>query len=95
MARFMCESYPIGIERNQLAATVDNAREIAAEMRAAGVLVNLLSSTFVPADEALFCVVEAPSDAEVISLGKRSGLQFAHVVEAFDVSTEAQTSRRE
>ena len=91
----MCESYPIGIERNQLAATVDNAREIAAEMRAAGVLVNLLSSTFVPADDALFCVVEAPSDAEVISLGKRSGLHFAHVVEAFDVSTEAQTSTRE
>jgi hypothetical protein len=91
----MCESYPIGSERKHLAATVDNARDIAAEMRAAGVRVSLLSSTFVPADDALFCLFEAPSDAVVIALGRRSGLQFAHVVEAVDLSTEPRISRKE
>ena len=84
----------MGSKPKQLAATVDSAREIAAEMRAAGSEVSLLSSTFVPADEALFCLFEAPSAAVVIALGQRSGLGFAHVVEAVDVGLEARTSQR-
>jgi hypothetical protein len=93
MARFLGESYPVGSKPEQLAATVDSAREIAAELRAAGSDVSLLSSTFVPAEEALFCLFEAPSAAVVITLGQRSGLLFAHVVEAFDVGLEARTAR--
>jgi hypothetical protein len=94
MARFLGESYPIGCEPKQLVATIDDARQIAAEMRAAGSEVSLLSSTFVPAEEALFCLFEAPSAAVVLTLGQRSGLRFAHVVEAVDVSSEALTSKR-
>jgi Protein of unknown function (DUF4242) len=91
---FLGESYPIGCEPKQLVATIEDAREIAAEMRAAGSEVSLLSSTFVPAEEALFCLFEAPSAAVVFTLGERSGLRFAHVVEALDVGLEALASRR-
>jgi hypothetical protein len=94
MARFLGESYPVGLEQNKLAATVDAARRVAAEMRASGREVSLISSTFVPKEEALFCLFEAQSAADVVTLGQRAGLRFAHVVEAFDAGSETPTHNR-
>lgn len=94
MARFLGESYPVGLGHVELSATVDSAREVAAEMRASGRDVSLLSSTFVPEEDALFCLFEAPSAADVVTLGQRAGLRFAHVVEAFDPGSESSTQTR-
>ena len=94
MARFLGESYPVGSGQQELAATIDSAQKVAADMRAAGCELSLLSSTFVPAEEALFCLFEAPSAADVVELGQRAGLRFAHVVEAFDAGSEAPTQTR-
>jgi Protein of unknown function (DUF4242) len=39
-----------------------------------------VSCTFVPSEEVLMCVVRAPSEADVRSLGRDAGLPFDHIV---------------
>jgi hypothetical protein len=85
MPRFIGESYPVGVGRKTLTAAAHRARLVAAEMRTEGSAVRFLKSTFVPAEEALICLVDAPSADVVMELGRRAGLPLDRVVEAVDL----------
>ncbi len=86
MPRFLGESYPVGVGRKTLSAAARRARVVAAEMRAEGSEVRFVKSTFVPTEEALICLVDAPSAEVVTELGRRAGLPIERVVEAVGLS---------
>ena len=85
MPRFLGESYPVGVGRKTLLAAARKARVVAAEMRAEGSEVRFVKSTFVPTEEALICLVDAPSAEVVTELGRRAGLPIQRVVEAVEL----------
>ncbi len=89
MPRFLGESYPVGVARKTLAAAARRARLVAAEMRAEGSEVRFLKSTFVPTEEALICLVDAPSAEVVTELGRRAGLPLERVVEAVELGSDS------
>jgi hypothetical protein len=100
MPRFLGESYPVGIGRKALTAATRKALLVAAEMRSEGSDVRFVKSTFVPAEDALICLFDAPSAELVIELGRRAGLPIERVVEAVELAahdaakTTAATGRR-
>jgi len=86
MPRFLGEGYPVGIGRKALTAAARRARVVAAEMRAEGSQVRFVKSTFLPAEDALICLFDAPSADVVKELGRRAGLPIERVVEAVGLS---------
>lgn len=89
MPLFLGESYPVGIGRKTLTAAARRARLIAAEMRAEGSQVRFVKSTFVPKDDALFCLFQAPSADLVLELGRRAGLPIERVVDAVELASQS------
>ena len=65
-------------------------REAVARLAAAGVAVRLLGSTIVPVDEALLCLIDAPSEAVVRLISDQSGVSFERV----SLAVAGPTSRR-
>jgi hypothetical protein len=65
-----------------LTAAARRARLVAAEMRAEGSQVRFVKSTFVPVEDALICLFDAPSAYLVRELARRAGLPIERVVEA-------------
>ena len=61
---------------------------VAAEMRAEGSEVRFVKSTFVPTEEALICLVDAPSAEVVTELGRRAGLPIERIVEAVELGSD-------
>ena len=88
MPRFLGESYPVGVGRKTLSAAARRARVVAAEMRAEGSEVRFVKSTFVPTEEALICLVDAPSAEVVTELGRRAGLPIERIVEAVELGSD-------
>lgn len=94
MPRFVGESYPVGVGRKTLVAASRRARLVAVEMRAEGREVRFLKSTYVPDEEALICLVDAPSAEVVMELGRRAGLPLERVAEAVDLGSRNAKPRR-
>lgn len=88
MARFIVESYPVGLSARQLAAATERAHDVTAQMRVDGIEVQLLQSILVPAEESLFCLFEAPSRELVEEVVSRAGLPRERVVEAVEVGAK-------
>ncbi len=88
MPRFLGESYPVGVGRKTLTAAARRARLVAADMRAEGSDVRFVKSTFVPAEDALICLFDAPSADLVMELGRRAGLPIERVVEAVELGSQ-------
>ena len=65
-----------------MTAAARRARLVAAEMRAEGSQVRFVKSTFVPVEDALICLFDAPSADLVRELARRAGLPIERVVEA-------------
>jgi uncharacterized protein DUF4242 len=93
MPRFLGESYPVGVGRKALTAATRRARLVAAEMRAVGNEVRFVKSTYVPAEDALMCLFDAPSAEVVRELGRRAGLPIERVVEAVELAPQSGTNR--
>lgn len=94
MPRFLAESYPVGVGRKTLTDAARKARLIAAEMRAEGRRMRFVKSTFVPAEDTLLCLFDAPSAELVVELGRRAGLPLERVVEAIELGSRSPRSPR-
>jgi hypothetical protein len=79
MPRFLVESYVAP----SLAAVAD-ARQRARLTEELGEGVGYVHTTFVPSDETVLHVFDAPSEEELDEAGRRAGLQFDRIVEVVD-----------
>ena len=81
MPSYLVESY--------LAATpaaADDARERARRTEELGIGVRYVRTTFLPGDETILHLFEAPSVSALDEAGRRAALQFERIVEAVDGS---------
>ncbi len=85
----MVESYPVGLNAAQLTAAGQRAAALAERMRLQGVQVWLIESSLVPAEDALFCIFDAPSRAVVEELVLQAELPLERLVEVIDVGPTA------
>ena len=79
MPRFLVESY--------VAASftaVDDARQRARLTAELGIGVGYVHTTFVPSDETVLHLFDAPSEEALDEAGHRAGLQFDRIVEVVD-----------
>jgi hypothetical protein len=88
------ESYPVGVSRKNLTDAARRARLVAAQMRAQGTAVWFVKSTFVPSEDALICLFDAPSATSVEELSRRAILPLERIVEAVDVDVETESGGR-
>lgn len=89
MPSYLVESY--------LAATpaaVDDARERARRSAELGVGVRYLRTTFLPGDETILHLFEAPSMEALDEAGRRAALQFERIVEAVEGYAEPRKEER-
>jgi hypothetical protein len=77
MPRFLVESYVA-----ESTAAFDDARDRARLTVEHGADVQYVESTFVPGDQTVLHLFDAPSAALLEEAGRRAGLQFERVVEA-------------
>jgi hypothetical protein len=77
MPRFLVESYVA-----ESTAAFDDARDRARLTAQQGTDVRYVESTYVPGDETVLHLFDAPSVAELAEAGRRAGLQFERIVEA-------------
>ena len=83
---FLVEHYWPGITPEGFEAAAKRVRERAAELSSAGQHIRFLHSTFVPKDEAAFCVFEAESPAVVEEAYARAGVPYERVLDALEVA---------
>ena len=79
MPRFLVESY---VAPSFVA--VADARQLARLTEELGTGVGYLHTTFVPSDETVLHLFEAPSEEMLDEAGRRAGLQFDRIVEVVD-----------
>jgi len=79
---FIIERYLPGVTREQAESVLADETLAASTMAAEGRSVKVLHATFVEGDEAVLSVVEAPSRADVVELGNRTGSPADRVVPA-------------
>ncbi len=77
MPRFLVESYVA-----DSSAAFDDARERARLTAEQNADVGYVESTYVPGDETVLHLFDAPSAALLEEAGRRAGLQFERIVEA-------------
>jgi Protein of unknown function (DUF4242) len=80
MTTYFVECYWPGVSKAQLAAAVDRFEDCR---------VRCLDTILVTADEIVLCVVEAPSEAEILVAASRAGLPQERVVECVQVVPRA------
>lgn len=86
--RFVGESYPVGISRENLTAATRRAGLVAAQMRAEGSQIRFVKSTLMPADDTLMCLFDATSADLVMQLSRRAELPIERVIEAVELATD-------
>lgn len=77
--RYLVEAYSSGSEQ-----ALNDARERASAAAELGVGIRSLRTTFLPADEVVLHLFDAPSAAALDGAAKRAGLQFERIVEAVE-----------
>jgi hypothetical protein len=82
MPRYLVESYSAGS-----ATSVAEAQARARRAAELGTGVRYLRTTFLPDDETLFHVFEAPSAAALVQAGRRAKLPFERIVKAIEDPT--------
>jgi uncharacterized protein DUF4242 len=88
--RFVGESYPVGISRDNLTAAIRRGRLVAAQMRGEGRQIQIVKSTLMPADDTLMCLFDATSAELVIELSRRAELPIERVVEAVELAADVE-----
>ena len=77
--RYLVESY---VARSSAAA--DDARQRARRTAEVGSGVEYVHTTFVPGDETVLHLFDAPSEETLDEAGRRAGLEFDRIVEVVD-----------
>ncbi len=77
MPRYLVESYTSG-------SAVDDARERARRAAELGTNVRYVRTTFLPEDETVLHMFDAPSAAAVDAAGRLAALQYERIVEAVE-----------
>ncbi|HEX8975407.1 MAG TPA: nickel-binding protein [Solirubrobacteraceae bacterium] len=89
MPIYLVERYLAGIDREQLSALPERLAAAARQLRAGGVDVAYLDSTFLPEDEYCFCRFESPS-AHATELANRiAGIPYARISAAVSLDPGA------
>lgn len=83
MPRFLVESYVA-----DSTGAFDDACERARRTAEAAPGVRYVDTTFVPGDETVMHLFDAPSEAALEEAGRRVGLQFERIVEAVNASAD-------
>ncbi len=83
---FMVDRDLPGITGEQLAAAQQAAIKTSQEFSAAGNPVRYLRSTFVPGEDRLMCLFEAPDPGLVERVNQAARLPYTRVVEALDLT---------
>jgi len=82
LSTFVVESYWPGVTAASLHAAVIAVGRAAAAMGCQGIRIRYMGSTLVPADETVFCFVEAVERQDVVDLSDRAGLRSDRIIEA-------------
>jgi len=85
---YMVERYMPGVSAGDVLAAAGRAKETTAIMSEEGVLVRYLRSTYLPSEEACFCLFESPSEELVRAANERAGIPFDRIVKAVYVASE-------
>jgi hypothetical protein len=81
MTTFMAECFWPGVTSEQVAAAGVRARRETRAARAEGALARYLGSILVPADEIVFCLLEAASLEAATQIGARAAIPFERLLE--------------
>jgi hypothetical protein len=84
MPNYLVESYEADSD-----GAVDHARERARRTAELGHGVRYLRTTFLPSDETILHLFEAPSVEALVQAGRLAELEFARIVEAVDQAAPA------
>jgi len=90
---YLVERYLPGIGSPQLLEAIAQAQASTAQMRAAGTMIRYLGSTFIPRDEACYCLYAAPSVQAVRKANEIAAFPFARIVAAVQYPPGRSTSR--
>ena len=82
LTTYLVERYLPGVSAVQLVDAIARAASSTAQMRAGGTMIRYLGSTFIPADEACYCLYTAPSVQAVRTANESGGFAFARIVTA-------------
>lgn len=85
---FLVEHYWPGVTAAEFEAAARRVRTSAETLAQEGRHVRYLHSTFVPADEAAFCVLEAESEGLVEEAYARAGVRFERLLRAVETAVE-------
>lgn len=88
MAKYMVERHLPGITQEQLAAAAGRAKSTTAAMSHEGVPVRYLRSTFMPAEEKVYCLFDGPSPDVVEEAQRRAEIPFDRVVEVLHITAD-------
>lgn len=88
ISTYLVEHYWPGVTRGDFEAAAERVRAAAAELEREGRRVRYLHSTFVPDDEAAFCVFEAESQKEVGEVYARASVVYERLLPAVEMRGE-------
>jgi len=89
MAIYMVERYLPGTSAQRLLDASARVQAATDHMRAQGVPVRYLGSTFVPDDESCFCLFSGPSPRAVREANERARFPFARILDAVRIATDS------
>jgi hypothetical protein len=81
---YLVEHYWPGITAAIFSSAAERVRTAAEAMASNGAPIRFLHSTMVPADEAAFCVFEAPSAELIEQVYARAAVRFERIVPALE-----------
>jgi len=84
MPRYLVESYLSRTRTAELAPTKDRARRSAEAMRAEGIFVRHVRSTFLAEDEVCLHLFDAPSAGAAEEVSRRAEIEYDRIVEAVE-----------
>jgi hypothetical protein len=88
MSIYAAERYLPGVTADELLDAARRVRAAAAEMTAAGTPVAYLRSTFLPGDQACYCLFEAPSEQAVAQANDNAGIPYERIIPAVHLAAE-------
>jgi hypothetical protein len=90
MQTLLVEHYWPGVSAEAFRSAAERVRASAEDMGRAGAPIRFLHATFVPEDEAAFCVLAAGSPELVEEAYRRAGLEFERTVAALEVDGDSE-----
>lgn len=90
---FLVERYWPGVSESAVAKAQERLDTAAERLRAEGVPVRCLTSILIPAEESVFSLIEAVSEADVAETNRRAEVPFARILEVKTVAAATRGRR--